>query len=95
MCDRGRLNHQDAESTKRWHRGRGRGGKRERKPKVKNDPKLAAASRELRDWYLEQVNAGRGMIGSQGKYTVARALPTPQSAQISTTLLPGPTQQAA
>src|SRR5262249_369259 len=31
--------------------------KREKKPKLKNDPRLAAAARELRDRWLEQVNA--------------------------------------
>ena len=33
--------------------------KREPKPKVKNDPRLVAAARELRDRYLEHVNSGQ------------------------------------
>jgi hypothetical protein len=46
---------------------------REKKPKAKVDPKLAAKARELRDRYLEQVNE-RLLIGSVGKYDVSRAL---------------------
>jgi hypothetical protein len=50
---------------------------RAKKPKAKNDPKLAAAARELRDRWLEQVNNGGEMlIESAGKYDVARILPT-------------------
>ena len=54
--------------------------KREKKSggaKAKNDPKLIAAARELRDRWLEKVNApgGEGLLGGQGKYEVAR-LPT-------------------
>jgi hypothetical protein len=52
---------------------------REKKPKAKNDPKLAAAARELRDRYLEQINAGGAgtpaMLGPAGKYHVTRSLP--------------------
>jgi hypothetical protein len=32
---------------------------RAKKPKAKNDPKLVAAARELRDRYLEHVNSGQ------------------------------------
>lgn len=46
--------------------------KREPKPKVKNDPKLVAAARELRDRWLEQVNAAP-LVG-HGKYEVSRAI---------------------
>ena len=47
---------------------------REKKPKQKNDSKLVAAARELRDRYLEQLNAGR--VLPAGRYDVAVALPT-------------------
>jgi hypothetical protein len=50
--------------------------KREPKPKVKNDPKLVAAARELRDRWLERVNADPSLLASQGKYDVGR-LPQP------------------
>jgi hypothetical protein len=52
--------------------------KRERKPKIKNDPKHVAAARELRDRYLEQFNSG--VVFGTGKYDVARSLPSPMSA---------------
>jgi N-acetylglutamate synthase-like GNAT family acetyltransferase len=51
-----------------------------KRPRVKhrNDPKHIAAARELRDRYLEQVNAGMllppGAPGSRGKYDVSRQL---------------------
>jgi len=44
------------------------------KPRVKNDPKHVAAARELRDRWLEQVNAGQVLEAGQGKYEVSRAL---------------------
>jgi hypothetical protein len=40
---------------------------------TKNDPKLVAAARELRDRYLEQINANQ--LASQGKYDVSRGMP--------------------
>ena len=46
--------------------------KREKKPKVKAHPKLLAAARELRDRWLEHVNAGEMLLESAGKYDVAR-----------------------
>ena len=57
--------------------------KREKKAKApvkKNDPRLVAAARELRDRYLEEVNSGRHALGAAlpggaGKYDVTRALP--------------------
>ena len=49
--------------------------KREKKPKAKNDPKLVAAARELRDRWLEHVNAGETNLIGVGKYEVSRALP--------------------
>jgi hypothetical protein len=48
---------------------------REKKPKIKADPKLVAAARELRDRWLEHVNSGQTLIESAGKYDVTRALP--------------------
>jgi N-acetylglutamate synthase-like GNAT family acetyltransferase len=51
--------------------------KREPKPKVKNDPKLVAAARELRDRWLERVNAGEHVLARDGKYDVSRALVAP------------------
>ncbi len=47
---------------------------RQPKPKVKNDPRLIAAARELRDRYLERVNAEPHALPQQGKYDVARQL---------------------
>jgi Acetyltransferase (GNAT) family len=46
--------------------------KPEKKEAVRNDPKLVAAARELKDRWLEQVNASP-MIG-MGKYEVSRTL---------------------
>jgi GNAT superfamily N-acetyltransferase len=43
-------------------------------PGPKNDPKFAAAARELRDRYLEQINRGAIVPQSQGKYEVSRQL---------------------
>ena len=48
--------------------------KREKKPRQKNDPKYVEAARELRDRYLEQVNADRMLPAAQGKYDVSRQL---------------------
>jgi hypothetical protein len=48
-------------------------GRREKKPKVKNDPRLVAAARELRDRWLEQVNRD-GFALPAGKYDVSRQL---------------------
>jgi len=57
---------QKAETAKR---------KAEKKPKQKNDPKLVAAVRELRDRYIEQINEGLLLPPSAcGKYDVSRAL---------------------
>jgi hypothetical protein len=55
--------------------------KRPKAPKAKNDPKLIAAARELRDRWLEEVNAGRYLPGGAAKYEVNRSLPPPQSPQ--------------
>jgi hypothetical protein len=40
-----------------------------------NDPKLAAAARELRDRWLERVNLDPRALVANGKYEVARCLP--------------------
>jgi GNAT superfamily N-acetyltransferase len=63
--------------------------KRELRPKVKNDPKLIAAARELRDRWLEHVNTDPGAPGllSHGKYEVSRALPQQQQKQTARLLL--------
>jgi hypothetical protein len=50
--------------------------KREPRPKQKNDPKLIAAARELRDRWLETVNepGGASQLLANGKYSVARRI---------------------
>jgi len=48
--------------------------KRPRKPAAKFEEKYVKAARELRDRYLEQVNTGRLLPESSGKYDVGRAL---------------------
>jgi hypothetical protein len=45
--------------------------KRQPKPRTKTDPKLIAAVRELRDRWLEQMNAGEFVL-ADGRYDVAR-----------------------
>jgi GNAT superfamily N-acetyltransferase len=47
---------------------------KEPRQKVKNDPKLIAAARELRDRWLEQVNAGAILPQGRGRYDVGRQL---------------------
>jgi hypothetical protein len=46
--------------------------KPQRKPKVKADPKLVAAARELRDRWLDRVNAQSSTLLPQAKYDVNR-----------------------
>lgn len=41
---------------------------------MKNDPRHVAAARELRDRWLEQVNAGSYAVEAQGKYDVGRII---------------------
>jgi hypothetical protein len=48
---------------------------REKKPKAKNEPRLVAAARELKDRWLEHVNNGGQDLLPQGKYDLTRALP--------------------
>ncbi len=64
---------------------------REKKPKAKNDPRLVAAARELRDRWLEQVNGGTFAMESEGVYEVSRLLPDRAAAARSGALaLPSP-----
>jgi len=42
--------------------------------KAKNDPRLVAAARELRDRWLEQVNAGLYLPTGNAKYDVGRLI---------------------
>jgi hypothetical protein len=51
--------------------------KREPKHKVKNDPRLVAAARELRDRWLERVNGEGFALEAQGKYDVSKQLAAP------------------
>ena len=48
--------------------------KHEKKAAVKNDPKLVAAARELRDRWLQRVNADPSLLTSSGKYDVSSTL---------------------
>jgi len=56
--------------------GKTRQPTRERKPKVKSDPLLVAAARELRDRYLERMNDDSLALpaGNLAKYDVSRGL---------------------
>jgi len=66
---------------------KGQKHKREPKKKVKNDPRLVAAARELRDKYLEHFNAQRLLPAANGKYDVSRALEAaPMKVQVNPTL---------
>ena len=58
--------------------------RREPKQKPKNDPRLVAAARELRDRWLEQVNdpGAPGLLLSQGKYDVSKELLSPVPKEI-------------
>jgi hypothetical protein len=58
------------------------------KPKVERtkrvcDPRLVSAARELRDRWLEQVNAGLYLPQAKGKYEVERAISHEPSAGVS------------
>ena len=48
--------------------------KKEKKAPVKNDPRLVAAARELKDRWLEEINSGRYLPMANGKYEVTRAI---------------------
>ena len=47
-----------------------------RRTAEKIDPKYLAAARELRDRYLEHVNADPAALTARAKYHVVRALPS-------------------
>jgi hypothetical protein len=51
-----------------------RAGKMPATPRQKNDPKLIAAARELRDRWLEKVNDDPSILSANGKYDVTRQL---------------------
>ena len=53
---------------------------------MKNDPALVAKTRQLRDRYLESVNAGRMLPQTDAKYQVSKALRAPE--QAASRLLP-------
>ena len=55
--------------------------KKEPKVKVKLDPRLKAAARELKDRWLEQVNGGMYLPQKRGKYEVSRGIEGPQPVQ--------------
>jgi hypothetical protein len=61
-------------------------------PRPKNDPRHVAAARELRDRWLEEVNAERYLPRAQGKYDVSRAIAhqKPQTPLNQWTALPTP-----
>jgi hypothetical protein len=48
--------------------------KRERKPKVKADPRMISAARELRDRWLEAVNRGEFVALPEARYDVSREI---------------------
>jgi len=55
--------------------------------KAKNDPRLVAAARELRDRWLERVNSGQLLPEAAGKYDVSRQLEATPSTLKQTPLL--------
>ena len=68
-----------------------RGPKAKASLRRKNDPKLVAAARELRDRWLERVNApgDEAALPSRGKYDVSRALSDLRIATTTTTTTGG------
>lgn len=60
--------------------------KREMRQKVKNDPRLVAAARELRDRWLEHANAHPEALlpqGGRGKYDVSSTLRLDSTTRLS------------
>jgi hypothetical protein len=53
-----------------------------KKQKLKNDPKHVAAARELRDRWLERVNADPSALLSPGKYDVARQIAAGEAGKV-------------
>jgi hypothetical protein len=45
---------------------------KQRRTKVKSDPRLVSAARELRDRWLERVNSGQCLPQAEGKYELSR-----------------------
>lgn len=65
--------------------------KKAKKQPVKNDPAHVAAARELRDRWLERVNANPQAIASGGKYDLTKALAAPTAPVVaSVPALPAP-----
>jgi hypothetical protein len=50
---------------------------RRRREKQKNDPRLIAAARELRDRWMERVNEDPALLLGNGKYQVSKELSDP------------------
>jgi hypothetical protein len=67
--------------------------KREPRAKTKCDPRLIAAARELRDRWLEKVNAGVLLPAEAGKYELTRRIAASRAA--SAPMLPEPGSIAA
>jgi hypothetical protein len=44
------------------------------RPSAKNDPRLVAAARELKDRWLEEINSGRYLPMGNGKYEISRQI---------------------
>jgi hypothetical protein len=55
---------------------------KEKKPKQKNDPRLVAAARELKDRWLEEINSGQYLPMANGKYEVCRGIEGPRQEMI-------------
>jgi len=59
---------------------------KEKKAAVKNDPRLVAAARELKDRWLEQVNGGLYLPEARGKYEVSRGIEEPDAVGVGRTV---------
>ena len=66
---------------------------RVKKPKIKCDPAHLKKARELRDRWLEQVNAGQFVLASAGKYEVG--LLVDEKRERKAVCLPSPTEAQA
>ncbi|MBC7821368.1 MAG: hypothetical protein IAG10_31155 [Planctomycetaceae bacterium] len=56
--------------------------------KAKNDPRLVAAARELRDQWLERVNRDPLALSSHGKYDLGRQLEGPSTTTVAVKKMP-------
>lgn len=63
---------------------------KKKREKVKADPKHVAAARELRDRWLERVNAGQYLPQACGKYEVSRMLAADGATDSPIPALPAP-----